>query len=283
MLLGGPEITADNDWVLREHGGGPITRCSAKGSDLRPVEAWRREPAAAAIAGLWKRRPGSFRRRDSRWPTWTPSARPILKAFSTRPTAADAPGDRARLPLPLQVLLLSEELRSRSASCRSNVEANLRHADRARRRGGVPARSDAQPAARLRRVAAAAGRGNPERRFAYSAELRAEGIDAQIARLLAEANFQEVEIGLQSVDPRAQQLMGRPVNLAAFEQGAGPCWREGIRVRMDLILGLPGDTADSIRRGFDYLDAHRPFTRVQVFNLSILPGTAFRREAERSG
>ena len=54
---------------------------------------------------------------------------------------------------------------------------------------------------------------------------------------------------------------------------------EGIRVRVDLILGLPGDTVDSVRRGLEYLDRVRPFTELQVFNLSILPGTAFRQTA----
>ena len=54
---------------------------------------------------------------------------------------------------------------------------------------------------------------------------------------------------------------------------------EGIRVRVDLILGLPGDTVDSVRRGLEYLDRVRPFSELQVFNLSILPGTAFRQTA----
>jgi hypothetical protein len=58
---------------------------------------------------------------------------------------------------------------------------------------------------------------------------------------------------------------------------------EGIRVQVDLILGLPGDTVDSIRRGIDFLASTRADTTVQVFNLSILPGTAFRQEAAQLG
>jgi hypothetical protein len=49
------------------------------------------------------------------------------------------------------------------------------------------------------------------------------------------------------------------------------------------MIGLPGDTVDSVHRGIDYLQRARPFSEVQVFNLSILPGTAFRREAEQLG
>ena len=73
--------------------------------------------------------------------------------------------------------------------------------------------------------------------------------------------------------------MGRHVSLEAFERGARAMLDEGIRVRVDLILGLPGDTVDSVRRGLEYLDRVRPFSELQVFNLSILPGTAFRQTA----
>ena len=113
--------------------------------------------------------------------------------------------------------------------------------------------------------------------------MRAEGIRVETARLLRAANFQEVEVGLQSLDPQAQKLMGRHVSLEAFERGARAMLDEGIRVRVDLILGLPGDTVDSVRRGLEYLDRVRPFSELQVFNLSVLPGTAFRQTAADLG
>ena len=94
---------------------------------------------------------------------------------------------------------------------------------------------------------------NRERQFTYFGELRAEGITPAIARLLREANFTEVEIGLQSIDPAAQELMDRKNNLRAFERGVQSLLDEGIQVKVDLIIGLPGDTVDSIRRGLEYL------------------------------
>jgi hypothetical protein len=54
-------------------------------------------------------------------------------------------------------------------------------------------------------------------------------------------------------------------------------------VKVDLIIGLPGDTVASVRRGFDYLASSQMFSSTQVFNLAILPGTAFRSEAEHLG
>ena len=83
---------------------------------------------------------------------------------------------------------------------------------------------------------------NPGHRFTYFAELRGEGITEETARLLRAANFQEVEVGLQSIDPAAMQLMDRKNNLKAFERGVRAMMDQGIRVKVDLIIGLPGDT-----------------------------------------
>ncbi len=63
------------------------------------------------------------------------------------------------------------------------------------------------------------GEGNRGRAFRYFGELRAEGITREIAELLRDAGFEEVEVGLQSVDRDAMELMSRKNNLKAFERG----------------------------------------------------------------
>ncbi len=125
--------------------------------------------------------------------------------------------------------------------------------------------------------------GNPDGRLEYHAELRGEGINAETARLMREANFKQVEIGLQSIDPVAQELMDRRNSLKAFERGVKALQAEGLRVLVDLIVGLPGDTVDSVRRGMHYLAENRLYDDIQVFQLSVLPGTSFREEATRLG
>src|SRR5262249_34157252 len=94
---------------------------------------------------------------------------------------------------------------------------------------------------------------NPGQRMRYFGELRGEGITEKTARLLRAANFTEVEVGLQSIDPAAMDLMDRRNNLRAFERGVRAMMAEGIAVKVDLIVGLPGDTVESVRRGMRYL------------------------------
>lgn len=115
----------------------------------------------------------------------------------------------------------------------------------------------------------------------FSAELRAEGISAVLAQRLRNANVAEVEIGLQSIEPAAQAAIGRRVNLDAFARGARALRSAGIRTRVDLILGLPGDTIDSLQRAIDFVVDRELFDELQLFPLSLLPGTPLAAEAEQ--
>jgi radical SAM superfamily enzyme YgiQ (UPF0313 family) len=126
-------------------------------------------------------------------------------------------------------------------------------------------------------------RGNPGHTFSYFGELRGEGITEESASLLRQANFTEVEVGLQSIEPETMMLMDRRNNLRAFERGVRAMMNEGIRVKVDLIIGLPGDTVETVRAGFRYIHERGLASDLQVFNLAVLPGTAFRQEASHLG
>jgi radical SAM superfamily enzyme YgiQ (UPF0313 family) len=163
------------------------------------------------------------------------------------------------------------------------IVANLRHARERGAREVVLLDPTLNQGRNFDKFVELLARENLERQFTYFGELRAEGIKESTAKLLKQANFTEVEIGLQSIDPLAMDLMDRKNNMKAFERGVRALLDVGIDVKVDLIIGLPGDTVDSVRRGLDYLHANRFFSSIQVFNLAILPGTAFRSEAEQLG
>src|SRR5262249_49730517 len=136
---------------------------------------------------------------------------------------------------------------------RDNILANLRHAaERGAREVFLldPTLNQRKDFADFLRTLA---EGNPGRQFSYFGELRSEGITEETAGLLRVAHFTEVEVGLQSVDPDAMRMMDRKNNLRAFERGVRALLGEGIAVKVDLIVGLPGDTVASVRRGLHYL------------------------------
>lgn len=114
-------------------------------------------------------------------------------------------------------------------------------------------------------------------------EIRAEAVDADLAGLLAQAGFSWLEVGLQSVNPVALSLMRRRTDLGRFLNGVGHLKKAGIKLGIDLILGLPGDDLPGFRTSVDFVKQHRLDEDIQVFPLSLLPGTAFRRNQDQYG
>lgn len=290
VMLGGPEVTVDNAWVLDQPavdfaaiGEGEQTFCELLG------ELSGRESVGRPIDGLFVRPPDG-----PRPPAQIAFRRPLSRLDEVSSPYLDGILDAAD-----EQMLLMETVRGCVFKCKfcyypksydslyflspEKVAANLRHARLRGAREVVlldPTLNQRRDFSDLLRLLID---GNPDRQFTYFGELRAEGITPAIARLLREANFTEVEIGLQSVDPLAQDLMDRKNNLKAFERGVQALVDSGIQVKVDLIIGLPGDTVASVRRGLDYLFSNRLFSSLQVFNLAVLPGTAFRQEAETLG
>ncbi|MEI8374883.1 MAG: radical SAM protein [Planctomycetota bacterium] len=283
ILLGGPEITRDNSWVYEHAAINLAVLGEGEQTFVDLLAALRAGRSTEGIPGLWNRGGGMPIPRTELGDLdriSSPYVEGILDAAEENPMLMETSrGCRYRC----KFCYYPKSYSSIHRMSVGQIEANLRHACQR----GVkeiylldPTLNQRPDFAGFLRLLA---QGNPDRQFTYSAELRAEGICAETAQLLREANFQEVEVGLQSVDPEAQKLMGRHISLEAFERGTKAMLDEGIRVRVDLILGLPGDTVDSVRRGLEYLDRVRPFTELQVFNLSILPGTAFRQTASDLG
>lgn len=124
---------------------------------------------------------------------------------------------------------------------------------------------------------------NHDRALSFFAEIRAEGMKPHHAKALARAGFDKLEIGLQSVNQQTLKRIrrgGRPdqvVEVAKMLAG------EGVELLIDLIVGLPGDTADDVARGVELLLAHDLGEFAQVFPLSLLPGTAMRTTARADG
>jgi hypothetical protein len=285
IVLGGPEITADNAWVL-ESG---ICDYAAIGEGEQTfanllLALLNDESPPCPIAGLYvakEKRLPAFR---TPMPDLNRLGSPYLAGILD---AAD------------EQMLLLETTRGCVFKCkfcyypksydkqyylsREAILANLRHA---RERGARevflldPTLNQRRDFADFLRVLI---EGNPGQRFQYFGELRGEGITEETARLLREANFTEVEVGLQSIEPDAMTRMDRNNNLRAFERGVRAMLDQGIKVRVDLIVGLPGDTVESVRRGLRYLHDGGLYSDLQVFNLAILPGTAFRQEAAALG
>jgi hypothetical protein len=136
---------------------------------------------------------------------------------------------------------------------------------------------------RLKPLLKAIARLNAQRRVRLFSEIRAEAVDADLAGRLAAAGFDWFEIGLQSTNPAALRRMNRPTDLRRFAAGARRLKARGITPSIDLILGLPGDDLRGFMRSVDFVVENGLQDDVQVFPLAVLPGTAFRRRSRALG
>ena len=117
------------------------------------------------------------------------------------------------------------------------------------------------------------------RGVSFHAELWAEFIDEEMARLLHEANFTFLEIGLQSTDDTALATVERRLRLQRFIEGVGHLKRYRLKFELQLIYGLPGETPATFRKSLNFAYAMDP-TYLAVYRLMILPGTELWRKAK---
>jgi len=111
---------------------------------------------------------------------------------------------------------------------------------------------------------------------------RADCLDPELARAMAAAGCVGISFGLES---GVQEILDRAKKGTTIEQG-----REAVRAAKDagistlghFILGLPGETRETIDRTIAYaIDVDPDWA--QFYCATPLPGTALREEAEREG
>ncbi len=118
-------------------------------------------------------------------------------------------------------------------------------------------------------------------RLPVFAELRADAVTPALAQALHGAGIRRVETGLQTLTPEALRLAARPTNPEAFTKGMEAMIGAGIAVKVDLMLGLPGDSPSAYQRTLDYLSERGFAKNLQVFVTQVLPGTGLRKAATR--
>jgi radical SAM superfamily enzyme YgiQ (UPF0313 family) len=123
---------------------------------------------------------------------------------------------------------------------------------------------------------------NRHRRVSFFAELRADTLTATQAGWLARANFREIEIGVQSRNPAVLRAVRRPTRLKEIDRGVKLLAGRGIRLTLDIMAGLPGQTLRDVHASLRWA-SRVPGARVQFLQTLLLPGTELCTTAARLG
>lgn len=116
---------------------------------------------------------------------------------------------------------------------------------------------------------------NPDRKLEFHTELRVDLLKPDQIEKLVKMNLKGLEAGLQTINPQALLMMGRQQNNELFAANIRALEGAGVDCMVDLIIGLPGDDLANFKKTADWVKANNLSANIQVFNLSILPGTGY--------
>ncbi|MDD5179523.1 MAG: radical SAM protein [Candidatus Gracilibacteria bacterium] len=113
---------------------------------------------------------------------------------------------------------------------------------------------------------------------------RPELLTPEAIKNLAKINVHYIQIGIQTLNPDSQYLMGRPADFTSkvFEKIARNCRRYKINLHFDCIFGLPGDTLDYFKQTVDFAISLQP-KFMQIKQLYLNPDTLFEINAKAYG
>lgn len=95
-------------------------------------------------------------------------------------------------------------------------------------------------------------------RFHTPNALHASRIDRETARLLFDAGFKTIRLGLETADPERQRGLDAKLRQGEFERAADALLREGFTSQSlgaYVLAGLPDQEPDDVMRSLDYLKA----------------------------
>ncbi len=113
-------------------------------------------------------------------------------------------------------------------------------------------------------------------------ELKAELVDEEMARLLSQANAYNIEIGIQSTNPKTLKAINRGFNKEKFIKGIRYLNKFKLYYEIQLIDALPHQSYDSLMKSLDWLYSMHP-AKVVIFRLAVLPGTTLWEKAKSFG
>lgn len=109
-----------------------------------------------------------------------------------------------------------------------------------------------------------------------TAYYRPEFLDVETRRLLGRRPVEELLIGVQSTNPDIPSWV-RGNDLDAIRANLPPLRLQGTPFRVELIVGLPGDTMAGLRESLRFVVDDVLPTTIRAYHLTVIPGTPVAR------
>jgi anaerobic magnesium-protoporphyrin IX monomethyl ester cyclase len=113
---------------------------------------------------------------------------------------------------------------------------------------------------------------NFHRRVRFSAQTRVDRVDEDFMRLLKTANFETLELGVESGNPEMLLKIKKGITLEQVERAVALAKAHGLRVWCKFILGHPDETHETIRDTMNFIAKINP-NSLSVSIMTPFPGT----------
>ncbi len=117
--------------------------------------------------------------------------------------------------------------------------------------------------------------------IALHTEMRTDNIDFETAKLISNAGFISLEVGLQTITGQALKKAGRTNNIENEIIGIQNLKRAGLEIKIGIIPGLPGDTPAGFKKTIKRLLSYDLGENIELYSLMILPGTKILLDAKK--
>ncbi|WP_298273028.1 radical SAM protein [Geobacter sp.] len=116
----------------------------------------------------------------------------------------------------------------------------------------------------------------------YNCIARLEHVDGELLRLLKRSGCWQVNFGIESGDPEVIRRHRKYYGLDEVQEKLAQVRRAGMRVKGLFMIGLPGESAASIRRTIDYA-LRLPLDEINVTKFTPFPGAPVYRDIREQG
>lgn len=115
----------------------------------------------------------------------------------------------------------------------------------------------------------------------FEGSTRANLIDEDLVKLLVKAGLIRISFGLESVDENIRKIMCKDVPLDSYIKANALTNKYGIETLNSCMIGLPGETHETLEKTLDFLDHQREIKQANISIAVPYPGTALYYMAKR--
>jgi len=112
-------------------------------------------------------------------------------------------------------------------------------------------------------------------KITFEGGTRANLVEDKLFAELAEAGLIRISFGLETVDTEMRKTMGKKVPLEAYTEANKICNKYGIEALNSVMIGLPGETRETVKATLDWLGKDRNVKQANFAIAMPYPGTEF--------